>query len=60
MTPLLRSEGPTAAAREIVRLWEGRTDRGAEERAALDDRGALAGPGELEDEPHLEMHTRGG
>lgn len=60
VTPLLRSEGPTAAAREIVRLWEGRTDRGAEERAAMDDRGALAGPGELEDEPHLEMHTRGG
>ena len=31
-----------------------------EERAALADRGAWIDPGTLRDDPHLEMHTRGG
>jgi cyclic pyranopterin phosphate synthase len=60
LAPLLRSNGAAAAAERIVQLWTGRTDRGAEERASLDSRGALAGPSELQQEPHLEMHTRGG
>ena len=60
IAPLLRARGAAAAAERIVDLWTGRTDRGAEERASLDSRAALAGPGELQREPHLEMHTRGG
>jgi cyclic pyranopterin phosphate synthase len=45
----------------IVRAsWTRRTDRGAEERLALVDRRVLAAPVELQADPHLEMHTRGG
>lgn len=40
--------------------WERRTDRGAEERLKLRERGPLASASELRREPHLEMHTRGG
>ncbi|MEM9380766.1 MAG: GTP 3',8-cyclase MoaA [Planctomycetota bacterium] len=57
---VLRSDGAEAAARRIADVWNGRTDRGAEERLRTSDRGALAGPDELRDTPHLEMHTRGG
>lgn len=41
-------------------VWSVRVDRGAEQRLALTERGALAGADELRDDPHLEMHTRGG
>jgi len=44
----------------IQRTWEGRTDRGAEERLTLNTRGPLASAIELKTQPHLEMHTRGG
>lgn len=44
----------------IQRTWEGRIDRGAEERLALNTRGPLASAVELKTQPHLEMHTRGG
>ena len=44
----------------IQRVWEGRGDRGAEQRLALRSRGPLASAAELRREPHLEMHTRGG
>ncbi len=44
----------------IQRVWEGRNDRGAEQRAALRSRGPLVSAAELRREPHLEMHTRGG
>ena len=59
-TPL--REGASAAEIEalLAATWSGRTDRGAEERAALDERAALAAAGELRENPHLEMHTRGG
>ncbi len=40
--------------------WERRSDRGAEERVALRDRGPLASAEELKSEPLREMHTRGG
>ena len=40
--------------------WQGRRDRGAEERLALPDRRPLIQIGELKRDPHLEMHTRGG
>jgi GTP 3',8-cyclase len=44
----------------IVNTWETRTDRGAEERAALADRGVLYRIESLRAEPRREMHTRGG
>ncbi|MEO0480393.1 MAG: GTP 3',8-cyclase MoaA [Planctomycetota bacterium] len=45
----------------LTGIWSRRSDRGAEERLALRDaRGPLAGAEELERDPHLEMHTRGG
>ena len=59
-TPL--RSGASVAEMEglIASVWSGRTDRGAEERAALDRRAPLLGAGELRRDPHLEMHTRGG
>jgi len=44
----------------IRRTWEGRLDRGAEERAAAGERGALYQIDRLRSDPHKEMHTRGG
>lgn len=40
--------------------WEGRADRGAEERLIVGDRGTYIPLKKLKKEPHLEMHTRGG
>jgi cyclic pyranopterin phosphate synthase len=55
-------EGATSAdlAALIRSTWQGRRDRGAEERLALADRRPLIQIGELKRDPHLEMHTRGG
>ncbi len=44
----------------ITEVWTERTDRGAEVRHAVEDRGALVGIERLRRDPHLEMHTRGG
>jgi len=45
----------------IVPTWRGRANRGAEERLAMKDhRLPLVQIGELRQDPHLEMHTRGG
>ncbi len=44
----------------LRRVWTGRSDRGAEERLAQRQREALLSPDQLRDDPHLEMHTRGG
>jgi len=44
----------------IVSQWVKRTDRGAEERKDLVSRGVLVGIEQLRQDPHLEMHTRGG
>jgi cyclic pyranopterin phosphate synthase len=53
-----------ASREELLRLirstWQGRRDRGAEERLALPERRPLIQIGELKRDPHLEMHTRGG
>jgi len=53
-----------ASRDEMLRLirstWQGRRDRGAEERLALPERRPLIQIGELKRDPHLEMHTRGG
>jgi cyclic pyranopterin phosphate synthase len=40
--------------------WRLRADRGAEQRLALHDRSPLLPAGALREDPHLEMHTRGG
>ena len=44
----------------IKRMWQGRVDRGAEERLADPRRGVLYQVEELKLDPHREMHTRGG
>jgi cyclic pyranopterin phosphate synthase len=58
---LLR-EGASAAelASHISSIWQARIDRGAELRAATGQRGVLVGIEQLRQDPHLEMHTRGG
>jgi len=52
------SRGELAA--RIASVWRGRSDRGAELRAATGHRGVLVGIEQLRQDPHLEMHTRGG
>jgi GTP 3',8-cyclase len=47
-------------AARIASVWRARTDRGAEIRAATGQRGVLVGIERLRQDPHLEMHTRGG
>jgi cyclic pyranopterin phosphate synthase len=58
---LLRAGGsPEELAARIASIWRGRSDRGAELRAATGHRGVLVGIDQLRQDPHLEMHTRGG
>jgi cyclic pyranopterin phosphate synthase len=44
----------------ITSTWQRRRDRGAEQRQELRFRGVLVQPAGLREDPHLEMHTRGG
>ena len=47
----------------IRSIWKERQDRGAEERKELEQtglRGRLIGIEKLREDPHLEMHARGG
>jgi cyclic pyranopterin phosphate synthase len=44
----------------IRAVWEGRADRGAEERRSVRQRGAYIPLSILKKDAHLEMHTRGG
>ena len=44
----------------IARGWSARDDRGAETRLALGERRAFVPINALRQDPHLEMHTRGG
>ena len=44
----------------IAGAWGRRADRGAEERLRQRDRAPLVQIGRLREDPHLEMHTRGG
>lgn len=58
---LLRSgQSDGAIETELRQIWQRRTDRGAELRQELKRRGPLADVAELQENPHLEMHTRGG
>ncbi len=57
----LRGGASDAGLADIVRrAWEGRSDRGAEERLEVANRGALYRLDSLRADPHREMHTRGG
>jgi cyclic pyranopterin phosphate synthase len=63
-TPL-RAGTSADEMRALLRAgWEGRSDRGAEERKALERDGlrvgGLIGIEKLRENPHLEMHARGG
>jgi cyclic pyranopterin phosphate synthase len=58
---LVRGGANADAIREaITARWRNRTDRGAEDRLALGDRRAFVPLTSLKQDPHLEMHTRGG
>ncbi len=57
---LRRGAGDAELAALIRETWQGRADRGAEQRLALADRGALYRIDSLRADPHREMHTRGG
>ena len=57
----LRSGGDADGLRDLIASrWHARDDRGAEERLSTKDRSTLIPVQTLLDEPHLEMHTRGG
>lgn len=47
-------------AGRIAEVWSSRSDRGAEERLAIRQRGPLYPVEYLRADPHREMHTRGG
>jgi cyclic pyranopterin phosphate synthase len=58
---LLREGAADAELATALRqCWSARTDRAAEERAGSSDRNALFQIDELKQDPHREMHTRGG
>jgi GTP 3',8-cyclase len=57
----LRSELSNRELRDkLAAIWSVRADRGAEKRLELVKRGPLANAKELQENVHLEMHTRGG
>jgi len=58
--PLRAGASSSALAEQISAIWSARTDRGAEQRKSERFRGAFVSLDELQRDPHLEMHTRGG
>jgi len=57
----LRSGASRVEIASMIRsVWQGRRDRGAEERLATGARTPLIPLDRLRRDPHLEMHTRGG
>ena len=58
--PLRAGASREKLQRLIRAVWEGRADRGAEERHAAAGRGAYIPLRLLKKDAHLEMHTRGG
>jgi cyclic pyranopterin phosphate synthase len=58
--PLRAGASHETLSRLITAVWEGRADRGAEERHAVRNRGAYIPLSVLRKDRHLEMHTRGG
>jgi cyclic pyranopterin phosphate synthase len=58
--PLRHGATPAEIAELAGRAWTARSDRGAETRLALGERRAFVPINSLRQDPHLEMHTRGG
>src|SRR5690606_26873834 len=58
--PLRAGASMEELAAQIGSVWSGREARGAEDRLAMERRGAFVGRSELLTDPRLEMHTRGG
>jgi cyclic pyranopterin phosphate synthase len=61
--PLRSGASPEEIKAMIRSVWQGRRDRGAEERKALEHVGrreTLIEIDKLKEDPHLEMHARGG
>ncbi len=58
--PLRRGASDEEILALIEETWALRTDRGAEQRLAAPERGALYSIASLRADPHREMHTRGG
>ena len=58
--PLRRGAKGEELAALITGPWQKRSDRGAEQRLALRERAPLVQVARLKEDPHLEMHTRGG
>jgi cyclic pyranopterin phosphate synthase len=57
----LRAGASVETLQNMLRaVWQGRADRGAEERLGVLDRGAFIPLSMLKKDAHLEMHTRGG
>jgi cyclic pyranopterin phosphate synthase len=58
--PLRAGANAEELRRIIVQGWGNRDDRGAEERLGAGERQAFVPLSSLRQDPHLEMHTRGG
>lgn len=58
--PLRAGASAEELAAHITSVWRERADRGAELRKAERHRGVFVGIDQLRQDPHLEMHTRGG
>jgi cyclic pyranopterin phosphate synthase len=58
--PLRQGAGNQEIASIIASTWRSRDDRGAEVRLAMGERRAFVPLKSLKQDPHLEMHTRGG
>jgi cyclic pyranopterin phosphate synthase len=58
--PLRSGASPEELKSLISSAWTRRADRGAEDRLRLLERGPLMARPALRQDPHLEMHTRGG
>jgi GTP 3',8-cyclase len=58
--PLRSGMPPGDLAARIEQAWRARADRGAELRASERERGIYIPASTLKENPHLEMHTRGG
>jgi cyclic pyranopterin phosphate synthase len=58
--PLRAGATHAEIAARIEAAWQARNDRGAEVRLLAQGREIFVAPDRLRDDPHLEMHTRGG
>lgn len=59
-TPLRCGDSVESLKKLILSAWNRRADQGAQERFELRERKAFVSAESLRENPHLEMHTRGG